>query len=214
MRILYGIYILKPWNLQQQVAKLQGRLPFPFWQLENTKVPDTDGAASGWCGNGWRFIRHEVSFEEVTYWVFPKIGVPQNGWFIIETPIKNGWFGVPIFSETSYSSKKGHQQNWITKSRGSFHKKFRVNKKNGWTTPSEKNMNVKMASSSPIFGVRNSKKCFKNHHLAWQQPLTFSHTSWEIFHTQSIWGIKKQFNSLIPWHSDIPPEVGCFRRRF
>ena len=26
-------------------------------------------------------------------WVFPKIGVPQNGWFIMETPIKTGWFG-------------------------------------------------------------------------------------------------------------------------
>ena len=28
-------------------------------------------------------------------WVFPKIGVPQNGWFIMETPIKMGWFGGP-----------------------------------------------------------------------------------------------------------------------
>ena len=26
-------------------------------------------------------------------WVFPKIGVPQNGWFIMENPIKTGWFG-------------------------------------------------------------------------------------------------------------------------
>ena len=26
-------------------------------------------------------------------WVFPKIGVPQNGWFIMENPIKMGWFG-------------------------------------------------------------------------------------------------------------------------
>jgi len=23
-------------------------------------------------------------------WVFPKIGVPQNGWFLMENPIKNG----------------------------------------------------------------------------------------------------------------------------
>ena len=31
-------------------------------------------------------------------WVFPKIGVPQNGWFIMENPIKMGWFGgTPIF---------------------------------------------------------------------------------------------------------------------
>ena len=29
-------------------------------------------------------------------WVFPKIGIPQNGWFIKQKPIKNGWFGGTI----------------------------------------------------------------------------------------------------------------------
>ena len=33
---------------------------------------------------------------------FPKIGIPQNGWFIIENPIESGWFGGPTpFLETS-----------------------------------------------------------------------------------------------------------------
>ena len=34
-------------------------------------------------------------------WVFPKIGVPQNGWFLMENPIKMGDLGVALFLETS-----------------------------------------------------------------------------------------------------------------
>ena len=37
--------------------------------------------------------RMEISWwscREVYKWMFPKIGVPQNGWFIMENPIKMG----------------------------------------------------------------------------------------------------------------------------
>ena len=39
--------------------------------------------------------------QKESIWVFPKIGVPQNGWFMMENPIKMDGLGVPLFSETS-----------------------------------------------------------------------------------------------------------------
>ena len=43
-----------------------------------------------------------VSFEPIE--VFPKIVVPQNGWFRRENPMKMDDLGVPLFSETSIGS--------------------------------------------------------------------------------------------------------------
>ena len=42
--------------------------------------------------------------------MFPKIGVPQNGWFIMEKPSENGWFGgfSPYFWKHPYSSFSSH----------------------------------------------------------------------------------------------------------
>ena len=40
-------------------------------------------------------------------WVFPKIGVPQNGWFMMENPIKWMIWGTTIFGNI-HNPKKHH----------------------------------------------------------------------------------------------------------
>ena len=68
------------------------------------------GAAESWRTTV--FFSHGVSTagiivsekcvnSSIVIWVFPKIGVPQNGCFIVENPIKMDDLGIPLFLETT-----------------------------------------------------------------------------------------------------------------
>ena len=43
-----------------------------------------------------------IGYEDMRIWLFPKIGVPQNGWFLGENPIRIDGLGYPYFWKHLY----------------------------------------------------------------------------------------------------------------
>ena len=73
---------------------------------KRTKVPWKSGLVGRLWPLGSTFVSWlrgcmSINQSQITIWVFQKIGIRQNGWFIMENPIEMGWFGgTPIFGNT------------------------------------------------------------------------------------------------------------------
>ena len=132
-------------------------------------------------------------------WVFPKIGVPQNGWLIMENPIKMGWFwGYHYFRKPPYTiwiiqkKKKGKNminQIWFILSKGN-------QSKNSGLTWCWTHVNLPFASMA-AHAVRVSRNCFN-----------LSSSRFQFF---SIWILQRL--SLSFWSYIFPP-ISCSRFDF
>ena len=98
----------KTWNTG--VWKMSFSSPWKAFQTGTKPLEDqrpTNGPRMASCGS-IAYVSPDVlkgnlvlkQLEKVCFlfcvflvWVFPKIVVPQNGWFVMENPIKMGWFG-------------------------------------------------------------------------------------------------------------------------
>ena len=59
------------------------------------------------CPFGFGVVKNETKINDPTshfcpIWVFPKIGIPQNGWFTMETLLKWMIWGYPYFRKHPY----------------------------------------------------------------------------------------------------------------
>ncbi len=112
-------------------------------------------------------------------WVFPKIGVPQNGWFIMENLIKMDDLGEPLFLSyfwfhpLGFKASPKHHTNW----------KKMIRLFQSSRSPNKPNLHQKKTQGEPageknseVFGIPTAWRTSKHFH----HEISESWESWEL----------------------------------